>query len=148
MHEERFVVEVSEPVSSAEVAAVADRIALHLHMDAARVLKLLDGRTGPVTKPVLREKADIIATTFEDAGVVVLVRPAPTAPKDVDGDAFVPAPDAAPQNAGGDAPEPDDGVSIATRSDGGADVDGATNVGDPIPTRTSDDPEPGDQVGS
>ena len=140
LHEERFVVEVSEPVPSAEVVAVAGRIALHLHMDAARVLKLLDGRTGPVTKPVLREKADIIATTFEDAGVVVLVRPAPAAAQHGVGSVPAAELDATSQGAEADASSPEDGEGYTKPSGAGSGVDQAAPAGGPVPAPGSDDP--------
>lgn len=76
VEEERYVVEVSMPVPADEVGEVAERIAERLRMDAARVLKLVDRRTGPVTKPLARDKADAIADTFEECGVAVVVRPA------------------------------------------------------------------------
>lgn len=76
MAQTRFVVEVSEPVPGDLVNEVAERIADRFAMDARRVRKLLAGRTGPVTKPVLEEKAELIARAFADAGVSVSVRPA------------------------------------------------------------------------
>jgi len=70
------VVEVREPVAGELVDEIAERIAERFAMDAKRVRKLLSGRIGPVTKPVLEEKADLIARAFRDAGVAVSVRPA------------------------------------------------------------------------
>lgn len=74
--DKRFVVEVREPVPGDVVAVVATTIAGRFGMDPARLRKLLDGRTGPVTKPVLREKANLIASAFAEAGVAVSVRDA------------------------------------------------------------------------
>ncbi|MEJ2290665.1 MAG: tetratricopeptide repeat protein [Deinococcales bacterium] len=74
--EKRFVVEVREPVPGDSVGEIAAVIAGRFGMDPGRVRKLLDGRTGPVTKPVLQEKANLIAQAFAEAGVAVSVRPA------------------------------------------------------------------------
>lgn len=149
VHEERFVVEVSEPVSSAEVAAVADRIALHLHMDAARVLKLLDGRTGPVTKPVLREKANIIAATFEDAGVVVVVQPSSAALQQDAGGVVGSTPDAGKPGIGDadpwpaeDAKRAGDGGAVAGADDGPAAADRVP--AEPAARGASVDADPGE----
>ncbi len=79
MPENRFVVEVREPVPGDVVGDVAATIAARFGMDPARLRKLLDGRTGPVTKPVLQEKADLIARAFAEAGVAVSVRGADAA---------------------------------------------------------------------
>jgi hypothetical protein len=77
--ENRFVVEVREPVPGDVVGEVAATIAGRFGMDPARLRKLLDRRTGPVTKPVLQEKADLIASAFAEAGVAVSVRDADAA---------------------------------------------------------------------
>jgi len=79
--ENRFVVEVMEPVPGDVVDDVAATIAGRFGMDPARLRKLLDGRTGPVTKPVLQEKADLIAGAFAEAGVAVSVRDADAPPR-------------------------------------------------------------------
>ncbi|MFO7544708.1 MAG: tetratricopeptide repeat protein [Trueperaceae bacterium] len=73
MSEQRFVVEVARPVPAAEVDAVAALVADWLRMDAGRIRTLLDGRTGPVTRPIRADKADAIARVFADAGVEVYV---------------------------------------------------------------------------
>lgn len=46
-------------------------------MDPQRIHTLLNGRKGPVTKPVLPDKAAAIAEVFMEAGVEVAVVPAP-----------------------------------------------------------------------
>jgi len=74
--ENRFVVEVRKPVPGERVGDVAATIAGRFGMDPSRLRKLLDGRVGPVTKPVLQEKANLIAGAFAEAGVAVSVRPA------------------------------------------------------------------------
>jgi len=79
--ESRFVVEVREPVPGDVVGEVAATVAGRFGMDPARLRKLLDGRTGPVTKPVLQEKAELIARAFAEAGVAVSVRDADAAPR-------------------------------------------------------------------
>lgn len=56
-----------------EVDAVAALVAERLRMDAVRIRTLLDGRTGPVTRPIRADKADAIARVFADAGVEVYV---------------------------------------------------------------------------
>lgn len=73
MSEQRFVVEVARPVPATEVDAVAALVAERLRMDAGRIRTLLDGRTGPVTRPIRADKADAIARVFADAGVEVYV---------------------------------------------------------------------------
>lgn len=73
MQERRFVVEVREPVPAARVPDVAASVAERFGMDPGRLHKLLAGRTGPVTKPVLEAKADLIARAFTEAGVAVTV---------------------------------------------------------------------------
>jgi hypothetical protein len=73
LSEQRFVVEVARPVPAAEVDAVAALVADWLRMDPDRIRTLLDGRTGPVTRPIRAEKADAIARVFADAGVEVYV---------------------------------------------------------------------------
>jgi hypothetical protein len=83
--ESRFVVEVREPVPGDVVEDVAATIAGRFGMDPARLRKLLDGRTGPVTKPVLQEKADLIASAFAEAGVAVSVRDADAPPRPPNG---------------------------------------------------------------
>jgi len=84
MAETRFVVEVSEPVAGELVGEIAARIAGRFAMDESRVRKLVEGRTGPVTRPLPKDKAERIARAFRDAGVAVRVlsephQPAPAA---------------------------------------------------------------------
>jgi hypothetical protein len=60
-----------------EVAEVAARVALRLDMEAQRIVTLLSGRVGAVTKAVLQDKAVAIAEVFAAAGVEVVVLAAP-----------------------------------------------------------------------
>ena len=87
------VVEVVEQVSDADVAIVAARVGERLSMPAERVRKLIEGRTGPITRALRADKADAIAQTFEAAGVRVVIRLAE--PEELEG---VPA--AEPEGAG------------------------------------------------
>src|SRR5690606_7986294 len=50
---------------------------MRLGMDRQRIRTLLAGRTGPVTRPVLADKADSIAEVFTAAGVTVMIIDAP-----------------------------------------------------------------------
>jgi hypothetical protein len=70
------VVEVVEQVPEADVAIVAARVGERLAMAPERVRKLIEGRTGPITRALRPDKADAIAQTFEAAGVRVVIRPA------------------------------------------------------------------------
>jgi hypothetical protein len=70
------VVEVVEQVADADVAIVAARVGERLAMSPDRVRKLIEGRTGPITRALRADKADAIAQTFEAAGVRVVIRPA------------------------------------------------------------------------
>lgn len=74
MEERRYVVEISRPLSPDLVATASDSIAGRLEMEAERIRTLLGGRIGAVTRPVLHEKALVIARVFGDAGVAVTVR--------------------------------------------------------------------------
>lgn len=74
MDERRYVVEVSRPLGSDLVAAASEQVASRLEMDAGRIRTLLDGRVGAVTRPVLHDKAVVIARVFSDAGVAVNIR--------------------------------------------------------------------------
>ncbi len=74
MEERRYVVEISRPLGSDLVAAASDAIAARLEMEAERIRTLLSGRVGAVTRPVLHEKALVIAKVFGEAGVSVTVR--------------------------------------------------------------------------
>lgn len=73
MSEQRYVVEITRPVAPERVERVSYRIADRLSVPVERILTLLDGRAGPVTKPVLADKADAIAEVFGEAGVAVIV---------------------------------------------------------------------------
>jgi len=53
---------------------VAARVGERLSMPAERVRKLIEGRTGPITRALRADKADAIAQTFEAAGVRVVIR--------------------------------------------------------------------------
>lgn len=70
------IVEVIRIVPPEDVPVVAARVAERLGMPVERVRKLIDGRTGPITKALRPDKADAIAQTFEAAGVAVVIRPA------------------------------------------------------------------------
>lgn len=75
MAQTRFVVEVVQPVPGERVGAVAARIAARFDMDVGRVRRLLEeGRTGPVTRPLSRDKAASIARAFGEAGVAVAMK--------------------------------------------------------------------------
>ena len=78
-----LVVEVTEIVPAEDVPYVAARVAERLGMPLERVRKLIDDRTGPITRPLRPDKADAIAQTFEAAGVVVAIRPATEADEDL-----------------------------------------------------------------
>jgi len=78
LSERRFVVEITHPVPEAEVAGVAALVAERLDMDPQRIVTLLSGRVGAVTKAVLPDKAIAIADVFSAAGVEVAVLPAKT----------------------------------------------------------------------
>ncbi len=74
MEERRYVVEISRPLSPDLVAAASEQVAARLEMEAERIRTLLGGRIGAVTRPVLHEKALVIARVFGEAGVAVTVR--------------------------------------------------------------------------
>lgn len=80
MDEQRYVVEITRPVPPEKVGQVAQRIAERLNVPHERIVTLLDGRVGEVTKPVLADKADAIAEVFAEAGVRVLVAAARVEP--------------------------------------------------------------------
>jgi len=73
MSERRYVVEIARAVSDDRIESAADYVALRLGMDRQRIRTLLADRTGPVTRPVLAEKADSIAEVFTAAGVMVMI---------------------------------------------------------------------------
>src|SRR5690554_1579934 len=80
MDEQRYVVEITRPVPPEKVGQVAQRIAERLSVPQERIVTLLEGRVGAVTKPVLADKADAIAEVFAEAGVRVMVAAAPVDP--------------------------------------------------------------------
>lgn len=80
MDEQRYVVEITRRVPPEKVEQVAQRIAERLNVPRARIVTLLEGRVGDVTKPVLADKADAIAEVFAAAGVRVVVAAARTHP--------------------------------------------------------------------
>lgn len=73
MDEQRYVVVITRPVPPEKVAQVAQRIAERLNVPVERIVTLLDGRVGEVTKPVLADKADAITEVFAEAGVSVVI---------------------------------------------------------------------------
>jgi len=79
MSERRYVVEIARAVADDRIESASDYVAQRLGMDKQRIRTLLSGRTGPVTRPVLAEKADSIAEVFTDAGVTVMIVEAPDA---------------------------------------------------------------------
>ena len=134
------VVEVVEQVADADVAIVAARVGERLSMPAERVRKLIEGRTGPITRALRADKADAIAQTFEAAGVRVVIRLAE--PEELEG---VPA--AEPEGAGrpvAAAPAPQVEVTSETV---GATGHESEPVSDPEPepepvSEPEPDPEP------
>lgn len=103
------VVEVVQQVPDVDVAIVAARVAERLSMPSERVRKLIERRTGPITKALRPDKAEAIAQTFQAAGVRVIVRAAepdeidpPPAPVVNEAVATEPA----PAEAEGAAPDP------------------------------------------
>lgn len=108
VNEERFVVEITRPVSPDKVAAVAERIASRLRLDLDRIHTLIDGRVGPVTRPVLAEKADSIAEVFAEAGVRVIVVGAQlSAPPE----SSAAAADTTLEDSSGQQPQPSEGAA-------------------------------------
>lgn len=115
------VVEVIRIVPSEDVPMVAARVAERLNMPVERVRKLIDGRTGPITRPLTPTKADAIAQTFEAAGVSVVIRHAtpddePQPPTPVtEPSAAESAPTPVPATVGGEADDVD--VPMVVTSD-------------------------------
>jgi hypothetical protein len=68
-------VEITAPVPSADVPAVAKRVAARLWMSEARVRRLIDARVGPITKPLRAEKAETLRRVLEREGVSVTTLP-------------------------------------------------------------------------
>lgn len=71
------MVEITRQVPAEAVAEVAAQVAARLDMETQRIVTLLGGRVGPVTRAVLPDKANAIAEVFAEAGVHVEVVPAP-----------------------------------------------------------------------
>lgn len=69
-----FVVELSENLAANENAVKS--VASSFKLDERRARILLSKAPGPVTKPVVRGEAELIAKQFRDAGAKVLVRKA------------------------------------------------------------------------
>ena len=74
------VVEITSPVPHERALDVAKRVAGRLWMSEHRLRRLLDGRVGPVSKPLRPEKAEILRRVLEREGVSVTTRPAGAEP--------------------------------------------------------------------
>ncbi|UCH25867.1 MAG: sel1 repeat family protein [Trueperaceae bacterium] len=74
--EERFVVEVTAPVTESDVGVAAVQVASELNMPTAQVIQLLSRHSGPLTRPVSEENARGIAGILRKAGVQAMVVPA------------------------------------------------------------------------
>ena len=74
---ERFVVEVTEPVEPAELEQVAQQVGECLKQPPERFAALLEDRIGPVTHPLARAPAEQVADVLRSAGVHVMVGEAP-----------------------------------------------------------------------
>lgn len=113
MSETRFVVEITRQVPADAVLDVSALIADRLEMDPERIFTLLNGRVGPVTKPVLSDKAAAIAEVFTAAGVKVAILPAgvtdgPSLPRgDPSEDASAATGEAGPAQVPEDEPGPE-----------------------------------------
>lgn len=79
LNQRRFVVEIARPVPAGDVEQAAAYVARRLAIDEGRIRTLLNGRTGPVTRDVMADKADAIAKVFSEAGVMVTVVELPSA---------------------------------------------------------------------
>jgi hypothetical protein len=80
--DQRFVVEVTEPVDPADLERVVERMSVRWKQPRERFLTLLEDRVGPVTQPLQRAPAERVADVLRDAGVAVTVGEVhgPTAP--------------------------------------------------------------------
>jgi hypothetical protein len=139
------IVEVTEVVPAEEVPFVAARVAERLAMPVERVRKLIDARTGPITRPLRPDKAEAIAQTFEAAGVVVAIRPT-TEDDEVEPERPAAPPEAArtaPPEAGDaetDAREPTDDTAAAPEADHEAEAESAAESGaDTVPDAETDE---------
>lgn len=108
MRERRYVVELTKPVAASSLPAAALHIAGRLGLEVPRVVTLLQGRVGPVTKPVLAPKADAIAAVFQEAGLDVAVYDASAAPDETHWDTEVRPPAAEPPAQTREAVEPEE----------------------------------------
>ncbi len=138
------VVEVTQVVPADDVPYVATRVAERLGMPLERVRKLIDDRTGPITRPLRPDKAEVIAQTFEAAGVAVAIRPA------VEEDEF---PLLGASSVAAPAPASTSGAR-ARDEPAGPVVNGepeypaaAAEPADPVPSDTPEVPAPGDTPG-
>lgn len=130
MSEQRFVVEITRPVPPEQVDRVARQIATRLELDPERIVTLLDGRIGAVTRPVLGDKADAIAEVFGEAGVRVMV--SPVLPEGGHGhERFQAARDAAAEAGSVAAAEAGGGADPA--ADAGGEADAAADAADGSP---------------
>lgn len=71
--QQRYVVRITHSLSPERVTRVAEVVADELAVPVDRIVTLLHDRVGPVTKAVLAEKAEIIASAFAAAGVPIEV---------------------------------------------------------------------------
>lgn len=120
MDERRYVVDITRPLDSGLVAAASQAIASRLEMEPERIRTLLEGRVGAVTRPVLHEKAVLIAKVFAEARVAVSIReqileadPVESARAPLEPAADAPA--TAPQPTSEAAPEVPPGAQPAAR---------------------------------
>jgi len=153
------VVEVVERVPDAEVAIVAARVGERLSMPAERVRKLIEGRTGPITRALRADKADAIAQTFEAAGVRVVIRLAD--PEELEGVQFAEASaqagparavESAPEAGPGPGPEgepeqerevePEREVELEAEAEPGLESEPGTESGSEAEPRPEDAAEP------
>ena len=131
------VVEVTQIVPVEDVPYVAARVAERLGMPVDRVRKLIEGRTGPITRPLRSDKADAIAQTFEAAGVSVVIRPA-TEDDQVGGVAVAPVTPAAT----GPAMDDEQQAAPESEAESAPTEDGVTEPHPDADPDTDPDPEP------
>ena len=119
------VVEVTRIVPAEDVPYVAARVAERLGMPLERVRKLIEGRTGPITRPLRPDKAEAIAQTFEAAGVAVVIRPATEAD-----DAVMTEPQAQPEGTEVGGPVASD-EAVSDRDDAPSEAEPAVATAEP-----------------
>ncbi len=153
MDEQRYVVEITRPVPPEKVGQVAQRIAERLNVPQERIVTLLEGRVGAVTKPVLADKADAIAEVFAEAGVRVIVAPARIEPPPYVERFGEPPDTAAPEAEQHDEPYEGPAADVAaehheTSYEADAAADGATASPEhgTVPDEQPDDPPWGQDV--